>query len=203
MTSERTTEPTVEGHSTCEQPLPDGGDAQNGADDTGSESGGGEATVDVPGELIYETTPTIKPTLILMGLTFVVGMLIEVYLLNNPEAVGGRDAMEVLLYVVAFLLAVSLLRFLVRMLVLERTTYQITDEVVRREYKLLFRHLSREVPLDQLKAHELRRNRIQALLGYGTVRFLTGGTNESLGFVEFENLIEPVEVRGIIRDILP
>lgn len=179
------------------------GDA-SGEPPRGAGGDGGEAgpAPDVPGDLIYETTPTIKPTLLLMGITLLVGLGIESYLLQNPEAVGGEDVAEILLYIVAFVLIVATVRFLVRMVILERTTYQVSDEVVRRHYQLLMRHRSREIPLAHVRAHELSRNRVQSLFGYGTVRFLTGGTNESLGFVRFENLIAPEELRDVVRDVL-
>lgn len=179
--------------SETESPGPDGSTAEGTTDDVADGA---------PGDPVYETTPTIKPTLVAMGLTLLAGVAVEGYLMSNPEVVGGRETMEILLYVVAFLLVVALIRSLVRMLILERTTYVVTDQVIHREYRLLFRHVSREVPLDQLRAHELRRNRIQTLMGFGTIRFLTGGTNESLGFVAFENLLEPETVRDILRRLL-
>lgn len=152
-------------------------------------------------QVILETTPTIKPTLIAAGLTILVGLAVELYLLGNPQTVGGRDTMEILLYVIGALLVLALFRFLVRMLILERTTYQITTDTVRREYRLLYRLEAREIPLERLRAHELSKSRIQSLLGYGTIQFLTGGTNESLGFIQFENVVNPQEIQSKVREV--
>lgn len=57
------------------------------------------------------------------------------------------------------------------------------------------------MPIRQLRGHEHSQSRIQTLLGYGTIRMLTGGTNQSLGFVEFEDLPDPELVRQYIRQL--
>lgn len=150
----------------------------------------------------FETHPTIRPELVRLAVTLAVGALIFATLKTNPELLGDPDLSDVASTIVALLTALAVVRSLIHIFVLTRTTYAIDEAVVRQEYELFYRAQSREIPLDQLRSHEFRQSRIQALLGYGTISFLTGGTNQSLGFVEFEHLDDAKAVRNAVRDQL-
>lgn len=154
-------------------------------------------------EVPFETTPALKPTLLLIALTVVVGAASVGYLVANPETVAGDPGLTELVWnAIGVLVVLLLVRFTLRLYLLSRTTYVVDSDALRREFSLLYRHESREVPMTQLRGHEFSQNRIQRLLGYGTVRVLTGGTNRSLGFLEFEDLPKPARVRDLLRALV-
>jgi uncharacterized membrane protein YdbT with pleckstrin-like domain len=146
--------------------------------------------------------PTIRPTLILFGLTVVVSALLMIGITTNPDLVGDENLAEIAIWVVAFVTLLVVLRLLVKIFVLRRTRYKISGTELQREYTLFYRRQAREIPMHRLRGLELDQGRIQTLLGYGDVRFLTGGTNQSLGFLTFENLDNPDEIRDEIRAAL-
>lgn len=153
--------------------------------------------------LPFETTPALKPTLLLIALTLFVGTVTVGYLVANPETVAGDPGLTELVWnAVGVLVVLLLVRLVLRLYLLSRTRYVVDSDAVRREFSLLYRHESREVPLAQLRGHEFSQNRVQRLLGFGTVRMLTGGTNRSLGFVEFEDLPQPARVRDLLRSLV-
>lgn len=156
-----------------------------------------------PGDtVLHRTTPTLRPTLIFIALSLFVGVVSLGYLAVNPETVAGDAQLtELVMIAIAVLLGLILLRLFIRILILRRTQYVIRSDRLERKFTLLMRHRSREVPVRQLRGHEYTQNRIQALLGYGTVRMLTGGTNQSLGFVEFEDIPNPDTVRQHVQRI--
>lgn len=179
---------------------------RNGQGDPDAEAAGDEPDAvgarDGP-SLPFETTPALKPTMLLIALTLFVGTVTVGYLVANPETVAGDPGLTELVWnAVGVLVVLLLIRLVLRLYLLSRTTYVVDVDAVRREFSLLYRHESREVPLAQLRGHEFSQNRIQRLLGFGTVRMLTGGTNRSLGFVEFEDLPRPTRVRDLLRELV-
>lgn len=151
----------------------------------------------------FETTPALKPTLLLMGLTVLVGTVTVGYLVSNPRTIAGNPGLTELVWnAIGVLCMLLLVRLTLRLYLLSRTRYVVDSDVLRREFSLLYRHHAREIPITQLRGHEFSQNRIQRLLGFGTVRLLTGGTNQSLGFLEFEDLPDPVVVRDLIRALI-
>lgn len=146
-----------------------------------------------------KTTPTIKPPVLLLMLTIGVTALVEGILLFNPQLLGGPNITEIATWVVAIVSLLIVLRLGIWIFILRRTVYTITDTELRREYQLFMRHQAREIPLHRLRGIELDRGRIQTLLGYGDIRFLTGGTNQSLGFLTFQNVDSPEQLRDEIR----
>lgn len=153
-------------------------------------------------ETVFETTPTIRPVLIWFGLVFVIGSVILLYFVANPEAFGDRQLTEIVFWVVFLIVAAFLLRYVIKMFILTRTSYVVTTDDIRREFELLYRRNARELPMEKIRGMEFNQSRIQTLLGYGTLSFLAGGTNQSLGFVEFEHLLHPHETRERIRELI-
>lgn len=152
--------------------------------------------------VLHETTPTTRPLLVKLGLVFLAFLAITLTFVTNPELLGSRDLTQLAIWIVALVAFVVILRILYRVVILTQTTYTVRDDAVRREFQLLYRHSSRELPFDHLWGHELTQGRIQAMLGYGTVAFLTGGNHRGLGFVEFEHVEQPRELRTHIREAL-
>lgn len=154
-------------------------------------------------EVPFETTPALKPTLLLIGLTVGLGAVSVGYLVTNPTAVGGDAGLTELVWnALGVLVMLVLIRLVLRLYILSRTTYVVDSGSLRREFSLMYRRRAREIPMSQLRGHEFSQSRVQRLLGYGTVRVLTGGTNQSLGFVEFEDLPEPAQVRDLVRSLI-
>ncbi|MEF8781299.1 MAG: PH domain-containing protein [Haloferacaceae archaeon] len=164
-----------------------------------STSTGGSRSAATP---LYEGSPTIRPVLVVavavvLGAGAVVG-----YLIVNPEALGDREVAEILSNAVLVLAAVVLLRLWVKILVLRKTRYVIRDDSIHRRYSLLYKQWTREIPVTKLRGHEYAQSRIQTLLGYGTIRLLTGGTNHSLDYLEFEHVDDPEGVRDRVRELV-
>lgn len=154
------------------------------------------------GRTVFETTPTIRPTLIWFGITTAIGGGVLIYLVANPELFGERQLTDIVFWVLFLLFGAILLRFGIKMFILTRTNYVVTTDDIRREYELVYRRHARELPIEKIRGVQFTQSRIQSLLGYGTLSFLAGGTDQSLGFVEFENLKQPHEARDRIRKLV-
>ena len=165
-----------------------------GADASGDR---GDGTPDE--QVRYRTRPTIKPSLVWIGLTLVIGGAIAAALFQNVLGLEDPELSSILGWIVVFVVVIVVARFLVRIYILTRTRYLVTEDAIRYEFTLWFRRRSRDVPFRQVRGHELDQNRIQRAFGVGTVAVLTGGTNASLGYVEFHNVPNPGRVRSIIR----
>ena len=167
-------------------------------------SSGNIAEAEAPhstGDPILRTAPTTRPVIVLVGLTVGLAVLISAVIAVNPSLVGGGDVANIVLYVVLLLALLVLGRLILKIWLIKRTTYTITPTSLKREYTLLYRRYEREIPVKQLRGHEFTQSRIEYILGYGTVRMLTGGTDRSLGFLEFEYIDDPDEVRAAVRDV--
>jgi uncharacterized membrane protein YdbT with pleckstrin-like domain len=175
----------------------------SGSDKTGSNTNVSRADRSTSDDqLILETTPTLRPTLLLIGITLLAGTVAVGYLIANPETIAGDPTLtEVVWNIIGVLVVLVVARLVLRLWILQRTTYQIRSYTLRRKFSLLYRHHEREVPLRQLRGHEYQQSRIQTLLGYGTIRLLTGGTNQSLGFIEFEDVPNPDEIRAHVTEL--
>lgn len=152
--------------------------------------------------VLHEVSPTTRPLVVKLALIVVAALALTVGLATNPELLGGRDLTELAIWIVLLVTVLVILRVAYRVAILTRTTYTVRDDAVRREFHLLYRHKSRELPYDHLWGHELTQGRIQAILGYGTVAFLTGGNHRGLGFVEFEHVEHPRTLRRHIQSAL-
>lgn len=139
-------------------------------------------------EILHETTPLRWPTIVLAGIVLAVAFGSIVALIRNPEVVGGQDFAELVIYVILILAALLLVRLFIKLLVLSRTKYVIHEEGFRSEYELAYHKKSREIPVEQLRGREHERSRIETITNCATIRLLTGGTDRSLGFLEFEHI---------------
>lgn len=133
-----------------------------------------------------QTTPTLRPTLVWLGLVIVAGLVSILYLYLRRDAFSNPQTANILTQVIAILAVIGIIRFLIRIYVLKRTRYIVDSDSVTRKYDLLFRSRRKEVPFSMVRSHELRQSRIQKLLGYGTIVL-----NEGLGPIEFENVPDP------------
>ncbi|WP_336000987.1 PH domain-containing protein [Halorientalis halophila] len=192
-----TNRPNAETDSPEHRPAP-GRDPDDVDDVDDPDVGPGVSTGD---EVLYQTHPTVRPVLLLMALTLVGAVVVAAVLATNPDVVGGDDLATLLLGVVGTVTVLVLLKQLIKVFVIRRTTYTITASGLRREYELFYRQRVREIPVHQLRGHEYVQSRVQTLLGYGTIRMLTGGTNRSLGFVEFEHIDDPAGVREALQTV--
>lgn len=154
-------------------------------------------------EVLVATPPTIRPALVLFTIVLVVGGGILFGLNDNPAIIFGDETLtELAMVIVGLLTVIIALRLLIRMIILRRTMYIIATDTLKRETDLLFRYWAREVPVDQLRGFEHSKNSIQILLGYGTIRLLTAGTNQSLGFLEFEDVPSPDELETYLNHLI-
>ncbi|WP_424003367.1 PH domain-containing protein [Haloarcula salina] len=153
-------------------------------------------------EIVVETQPTLKPTSIAIAAVVLLGSIVIAYLYANPTLLGSVDRTEIALNLTAILMVVALVRLLLRLYVLTRTRYVLTTDAVRREYSLLYKSFSRELPLAKVRSHELRRNRTETLLGIGSVSFLTGSVAQSPAHLRFRNVPDPERIRAQVRNIL-
>lgn len=151
-------------------------------------------------ETLLQTRPSLKPTALLGVITGVLGAGIAVYLEQSPrllgEATPGVQRITILLTV---LVLVSLVA---RAYALARTSYVVTTRAVHERYTFLLREKDRRLPFSQIRATELDRGRLETVLGYGSIRFLTGGTNQSLGYVDFSSVPNPNRIRDRVHPYL-
>ena len=160
-------------------------------------------STDAESDIVVETQPTLKPTILSLATVLVAGIAIVAYLFAEPTLLGTSERTEIAANLVVLLTIVGAGRFLLRLYVLTRTRYVVTPDAVRREYSLLYKTFSRELPLSKIRSHELRRSRVETVLGIGSVGFLTGSVSQSPTHLEFENVPHPDRVRRQVRDQLP
>ena len=163
----------------------------------------GADTDGTPPSSVVETHPTLKPTLISLGGVVVAGLAVLGYLLVNPTLLGAVERTEIVANLVVILTVVGAGRLALKLYVLTKTRYVITPNAVRREYSLLYKTFSRELPIARLRSLELRRSRLEAIFGIGTVAFLSGTITQSPGHLEFVNVPDPDRVRSSVRRRLP
>jgi hypothetical protein len=163
-----------------------------------------EPTADQPvtDDVLLEATPSIKPVLAWLAITVLVAGALIAGIFSAPSVFGGTDVAEIAANVVLFVGVIAVVRLLVRLYILTRTRYIVTTAGVRREYTLLYRTWSRELPLWMLRGHELTRSRVETLLGVGTVEFLSGSVAGSMGHLRFEALPDPEQFRSRVQDQL-
>jgi hypothetical protein len=168
-------------------------DAQSSSESEPSTAG----TQSVP---VVETHPTLKPTMINLSAVIVAGAAIIGYMFANPTLLGTTERTEIAANLFVILTLIGVARFGIRLYVLTRTRYVITADAVRREYSLLYKTFSRELPLGKVRSHELRRSRVETLFGIGSVAFLSGSVAQSPTHLQFENVPDPEGVRRAVRE---
>lgn len=152
---------------------------------------------------LLRTNPTLRPTVILLVLVGLIGGGIVWFLLRNPELVFGDETFtELVTAAVAVLTVLIIIRLIIRLIVLRRTQYIITDDMLKRETNLILYYWARKVPIEQLRGFEYSQNAIQMILSYGSIRLLTAGTNQSIGFVVFDDIPNPDVAEQILNRII-
>ncbi|MFB6309291.1 MAG: PH domain-containing protein [Haloarculaceae archaeon] len=142
------------------------------------------------------TQPTIRPTLIRTVILVVVVIALFVVLQTNPTLLGDEQITNTTALVVAVLGVIATIRFAIRIFVLRRIRYEITKDRVQRRFSLFFKTQSRGVPFDRVRSHELTQNRVQKLMGFGTIAL-----NQGLGGLKLENVQNPHEVYRAISKL--
>lgn len=158
-------------------------------------------TNDNSGAIIFETGPLLWPVIFVIGVTVVLTVILIGAIYFNPELVGGATFGEVIINAILILALVILGRYIIKLIILKRTTYTIYDDGFKMEYEVFYRKLERELPVEQLRGKEYDRSRVESLYGCATIRLLTGGTDQSLGFIEFESVREPRKVLHMISEV--
>lgn len=148
-----------------------------------------------PDEALVRTTPTTLPVLVRLALVLVGGGVVIGILFLNPRLLGSRANTDIALLLAQALVFIAVVRLVVDYYVLRRTKYTITTSAVKREYELLFRRESREVPFGRVRSHEFDQSRIENLLGYGSISL-----NKGLGSIELVNVDNPDDVYRTLRE---
>jgi len=168
------TEKSQIGQKDCQQLCPDGG-------------------TESPDDKRFVQTPSIKPTLIKFGLVLIGTVVIILYSMNRQS----NNAV----WIATVLGSLVAIRYCWSILLLQRTRYVVTPESIIRRYQLLGRFYSRRLPIEELRGTQITRTRTQSLLDIGTIKFLTGGMNQSLGFVQFSSVPDPEKIQDLIEKI--
>lgn len=151
-------------------------------------------------EVLYQTRPTIKPPIVWVFVTVLVGGVLALASFANVYGLEDPELAAIVGWATVFVVVAIVLRILVRIYVLTRTTYALTETGIRHEFSLWFRHRSREIPFNRVRGQQFQQDRIQRVFRVGTISVLTGGTNASLGFVELHNVPNPDEISEIVRN---
>lgn len=151
--------------------------------------------------IILETGPLLKPTILLMFSIIVTGVILIGAIFTDPDLVGGPTIAEIVVNAILILVVIILLRYLVKLIILDRMTYIVHDDGFQIEYTLFYRRYARELPVEELRGKEYERGRFETLFGCATIRLLTGGTDRSIGFIEFKSVREPKLVNNAISQV--
>jgi uncharacterized membrane protein YdbT with pleckstrin-like domain len=141
--------------------------------------------------ILFQTSPLIRPTLAVIGVVILVTIILIGAIWLRPDLFGGVRIAELILNGIVLLSSLVLIRLGVTLIILRRTTYTIYNTGFKKEYEFAFHKKSRELPVEQFRGRELERGRFETLFGCATIRLLTAGTNQSLGFVEFAQISNP------------
>jgi len=147
------------------------------------------------GTELLRTTPTLKPALFRLAVTVVVGVVVIGILFTNPELLGSVEVTNVTLVIAQVLLVIAVVRLVVEIMILRNTEYIVTDRLVTRQYSLLGRTKSREVPHDLVRSTERSQGRIEYLLDVGSVAL-----NQGLGDLTLTYLPNHNDVYRTIRE---
>jgi uncharacterized membrane protein YdbT with pleckstrin-like domain len=153
--------------------------------------------------VILQTSPTLRPTLILMvTVILIAGVLIGLTNTVIFDLIENQTIIEIISAAILVLMVLALIRLIIRTIVLRRTSYIIRPNTLERETDLIHQYTSRKAPVDELRGFEYSQNAFQRLLGYGSVRLLTGGTDQSLGFIVFKDLARPDQTRTYLDNLI-
>lgn len=147
--------------------------------------------------VIESTTPTIQPTILKIVALSAVGLGALGVLTVSPGLVVGPELASVARVGVGILLILGLVRYFIHIVVLRRTTYTVHSRGIRRDFQLLFRTKSREVPYEKIRSHEYNQSRTQALLGYGSIAL-----NQGLGALVLTDVPNPEDMYEEIRTMV-
>jgi hypothetical protein len=154
------------------------------------------------GEVVATASPATKIVLMYLVLTILVGGLVGVFLYQNPDLLGDNGNARLAGLVAIALTVIGTIRLAIKYIVLYRTRYIVTADSVRRQYHLAYREESRELPLHMIRGVELSKSRLQALLGFATISFLSVGSNRGIGYVEFDNAADPKRLQNAVLELL-
>ena len=160
-----------------------------------SETNGAGPAAGAGREYPVTATPTVRPTLVWLAIVGLGGGALTGLVVSNPGFFGGTTQANVVGNAILLLTGIGLVRFLIRVYVLQRTEYVVDERSLIRRYSLLLRTWRREVPLTMVRSHQLEQGRIQKLLGYGTI-----SVNQGLGDIRFENVRDPTAVNEVIAE---
>lgn len=138
---------------------------------------------------LIETTPALKPVLIKASLIALITVLSV-----GALYVGLGDAYTELYLGIGIVGMLLILRYVLQLFILRQTTYRVTSDNIYREYSLLYKNEQKVLPLKQLRGYKMTQTQIEALLGFGTIRFLTTGTGRGVGFVSFDHVGRPSNI---------
>lgn len=154
-------------------------------------------------DVLLRTKPTLKPTLLLLSIVTVLGVAItSLYLTSTVVILNNEILTRVVGAAVGVISALLIIRLIIHVIVLRRTTYIIRAKSLERVTDMIVRYRSRKAPVDELRGFEYSQNPIQTVLGYGSIQLLTAGTNQSLGFLVFEDLPNASEARQHIEQLI-
>jgi|GEM_PF-2080276 membrane protein YdbS with pleckstrin-like domain len=154
-----------------------------------------EAAEESDQQTLHRVHPSTKPVVIRFVAYLVAGIAAVVVFFTNPELLGSRDVTNIGLLITQVLVAIALVRQVVRYVRLRHTEYIVTDSMVTIAYQLLGRSETRQVPFERVRSHELRQGRIESQLDLGTITL-----NQGLGGIALTNVPKPFDVYESIRE---
>lgn len=154
------------------------------------------------GDIVTVASPATQLVLGYLVLTIIVGGFVGAFLYQNPTLFGEGENARIAGLVVLGLTVIGAVRLAIKYVVLYRTKYIVTTDSVRRQYHLAYREESRELPLHMIRGVELSKSRLQSMLGFATISFLSVGSNRGIGYVEFDNAAEPERLQQAVLELL-
>lgn len=180
---------------------PSATEAGNGTEAVTETNERSSRVTEVDPDVLHQTSPLLQPTLALIGTVVLVALVAVGGVWRRPDLVGGIEFAELVISGIAILAALLLIRLSITLIILWRTTYTIHEEGFKKEYELAYHSKSRELPVEQLRGREYERGRFETVFDCATIRLLTGGTDRSLGFVEFVHVPDPEAVNDSVSQV--
>ena len=149
-----------------------------------------------PEQMPIEAKPTIRPVVIWMAIAILLAIGIIAYIWTHTDSFGGQETAEILMKVVGVVGLLVLIRLAIRVFILRRTTYTVSADYIKRTYSLFLRTWERQVPVDMVRSYELHQNRLQRLMGYGTITI-----NRGLGDIRLENVQQPHDIHDALGSV--
>lgn len=143
-----------------------------------------------------EFTPTVRPLLLKWGVVAAISIAAVAFLVFR----GSGGFPTVMLSLLALLLLLFTVRTIIQSYVLLRTQYEVSPDVVRSSYDVLFKYSEHEVPTERVRGIRVRQSRFERLFGLGSLELVTSGENVGVSRLRIQHVANPKSKKTELAD---